>query len=102
MSNNTHSHSDARESDFEVLLAIARSNTVMAQPPIPTPGRLSRHLPESSSAITERIKELAAQENAYTLKYRQISSKRRLEDSEVEQSRTEEDEKVPEVHRRPL
>lgn len=65
----------------------------MTQPPIPTPGRLPRHLPESSNAITERIKELAVQENAYTLKYRQISSKRRLEDAEVEQSRTEEDEK---------
>jgi hypothetical protein len=91
MSNDTHSHSDRESlSDFEVLLATAR---FMTQPPIPTPGRLLRHLPESSNAIIKRIKELAVQENAYSLKYRQISSKRRLEDAEVEQSRTEEDEK---------
>jgi hypothetical protein len=65
----------------------------MTQPLIPTPGRLPRHFPESSNAITEQIKELAVQENAYAFKYGQISSKRRLEDAEVEQSRTEEDEK---------
>jgi hypothetical protein len=94
MSNDTHFHGDRESlSDFEVLLATARSNTVMTQPPIPTPGRLPRHLLESSNAITERIKELAVQENAYALQYRQISSKRRLEDAEVEQSRAEEDEK---------
>ena len=72
-------------SEFEVMLANARSTAATSLSPTPCP--------ESLSDITERLEELAKQENAYTLKCRLNINKRQIEDAEIEQIYTEEGEK---------
>lgn len=71
--------------EFNQILYLRSSTLMLAQIP--------QCDPDDSSVITERLAELAAQEEACALRRIQIESKRQIEDAKVEQNRKGEDKK---------